>query len=118
MPYIDCQMTKKIGNDQKIQLEKYFGKSIELFPGISEEVLMVGIEDNLSMYFKGVPADASFVSVKIFRPALEENPDYSVVSKDMIEGISQITGTNADNIYITFEPVDHWGRKTDSGYML
>lgn len=118
MPYIDCQMTKKIGEEQKLSLEKHFGKSIELFPGIAEEVLMVGIQDNLSMYFRGVPADAAYVSVKIFKPALVENPDYDIVSKDIIDGISEITGTDADNIYITFEPIENWGRKNETGYML
>ena len=119
MPFIGCQMNKQITKEQAYKLKRRFGKSIELFPRIKEDVLMVSIQDECDMAFKGnANIPMAFVDVRIFAGALEENPNFGVVSKYMIEAISDEVEIPEDNIYITFASVANWGRKNDSKYML
>lgn len=119
MPYIGCQLNRKIGQEQSERLEKRFGKTISLFPGIGEDVLMTAVTGDAQMAFQGkcnIPA--AFLDVRIWSKALGDDPDYGIVSQSLIRDVFEVTGVPKENIYITFESYDHWGRKNGSRYML
>lgn len=119
MPYIGCHTNKKVSEEEAYRLERRLGRSIELFPGITEDVLMVSIQDRCHMAFKGnkeIPM--VFVDVRILAAALEENPDYETASKDIMRAIQEEIGILEENIYITFDSVKNWGRSHDGVYML
>ena len=53
MPFMMSKVNIPISEDQEIQLKSRLGKAIELLPGLSEEYLMAGFEDNQHIYLRG-----------------------------------------------------------------
>ena len=53
MPFVKFTTTKTLTLQQEVSLKKVTGELISIFPNKSEEYLMVHIEDNQVMYFKG-----------------------------------------------------------------
>ena len=119
MPYIGCQLNKKLTKDQAYRIERRMGKSIELFEGINEEVLMVAVQDDTSMTFKGdAEVPMAFLDVRILSKALKDDQDFAIPAKDMMKIIEEEAGVPEENIYITFASVKNWGRKHGDLYML
>lgn len=79
MPFIGSRVTVKLTKEKKDTIKKRLGEAISLIPGKSESFLMVGFEDNYSLYFGGKELEkGAFVEVKIFGKATEE--DYNKVT--------------------------------------
>lgn len=66
MPYIELKTTAKITDSKADSLKAAFGKAIECFPGKTESWLMVNLEGDRKMYFKGKnDADCAMISVDL-----------------------------------------------------
>ena len=73
MPFINSKVTVSLDNAKKDELKAALGDIITTIPGKSESWLMVGFEDNYSLYFKGTnDKPAAFVEVKIFGSASKD----------------------------------------------
>ena len=59
MPFINSKVSVALTDTQKEELKTELGKAITLIPGKSESWLMLGFEDNYSLYFKGRPSRKS-----------------------------------------------------------
>ena len=67
MPYINSKVTVSLSEDKVNKLKEELGKIICDIPGKSENFLMVGFEDNYTLYFKGEKLKlGAFIEVKIF----------------------------------------------------
>lgn len=53
MPFIGSKVSVKISKEKEEIIKKKLGEAIKLIPGKSETFLMVGFEDNYSLYFGG-----------------------------------------------------------------
>ena len=108
MPYIEAKFSCKLDESKIQELKTLFGKAIELIPGKSESWLMVNIEDDKNIFFKGNrDSDSAFISVAIFGSA--SSKAYSNLTGELCEKVSSITGIRPDRIYITYREVDTWG---------
>lgn len=108
MPFIDSKISFAVTKQQKEQVKEKLGKAIELIPGKSESWLMVGFQDEYSLYFKGEEAKkAAFVEVKIFGKA--SNRDFSNLTKEICKIYEEILDIPQDEIYIKYEEVSQWG---------
>lgn len=108
MPYIEAKFSCTISDDKATALKTAFGKAIECIPGKSETWLMVNIEDNKKLFFKGDNSkDTAFISVAIFGGADAES--YSALTAEMCKIVSDITGISPDRTYVTYSEYDKWG---------
>ena len=108
MPYIDSKITVKLTEEKKDILKKELGKIIEDIPGKSEQFLMVGFEDNYSLYFRGNKLEyGAFVEVKLLGTAPKES--LNTMTKHICDLYSRELNIPGDAIYVKYEEVKHWG---------
>lgn len=108
MPFINSKVNVALSDEEKDILKTKLGQAISLLPGKSESWLMVGFEDNCSLYFKGKNnTKIAFVEVKIFGKASER--DYDRLTAEITKIHKDVLGITPDKIYVKYEEVDHWG---------
>ncbi len=106
MPFINVKTNININDKDSVKAE--LGKLIEIIPGKSEAWLMVNIEDNENLYFKGDKNTPNlFVEVKIYG-----NVSNSILDKftqEATKSFNKLLGINPSRIYIKYELVENWG---------
>ncbi|NMM62677.1 hypothetical protein HBE96_08210 [Clostridium sp. P21] len=108
MPYINSTLTLKLSEEKKESIKTKLGEIISEIPGKSEEWLMVGFNDNYSLYFRGNKKDkAAFVEIKIFGTA--ERKYKEIINLKICELFENELSISRDSVYITFTEVQDWG---------
>lgn len=108
MPYINTVTTRKISDSERNEIKAELGKIISLFPGKSEDWLMLSFSDDVKMYFRGDDgADTAFVEVKIFGKSTKEA--YENVTAAICELYEEKLGIPSERIYVKYEECDKWG---------
>lgn len=108
MPFIHTKTNIPIPPEKEQALKVRLGEAIALIPGKSENWLMLGFEENCTLYFKGdKERPLAFVEVKIFGSA----PDsaYDRLTAAITSILQDELGITPDGIYVKYEPVEHWG---------
>ena len=83
MPCIHAWVSNKLTPTQKTALKTRMGKAIEALPGKTEAWLMVLIEDEACLYFKG--------------------------NQDAPSAFREEAGIEPDRVYIKYSSTAHWG---------
>ena len=108
MPFIDSKITLKISEEKKEKIKSELGKIISVIPGKSESWLMVGINDDYRLYFKGEKKEkAAFVEVKIYGSADKSAKDK--VTSLICSLYEKELDIPKDSVYITFQEIGDWG---------
>lgn len=108
MPYINSKLSVKLTDEQKDSIKEELGKIISEIPGKSEEWLMVGFDDNKTLYFRGEKKEkAAFVEVKIFGTA--EKSAKNRITALICALLEEKLGIPKDSTYITFDEIKDWG---------
>lgn len=108
MPFINTKINCSISDQQKSILKEELGKAISLIPGKSQEWLMLGFEDDYSLYFKGKDYEKlAYVDVKLFGKA--EKAAYNELTAAICNIYNTILGIPKECIYITYEEISNWG---------
>ena len=108
MPFIDSKVSVKVTKEQETELKSRLGQAISLIPGKSESWLMVGIEDEYHLYFRGEDsAPMAFIEVRIFggpnRDAFEK------MTAEITKIFGEVLGIAADHMYIKYSATTDWG---------
>ena len=108
MPFIDSKVSVKVTKEQETELKSRLGQAISLIPGKSESWLMVGIEDEYHLYFRGEDSEPmAFVEVRIFggpnRDAFEK------MTAEITKIYGEVLGIAADHMYIKYSATTDWG---------
>ena len=108
MPFIFSKVNIPIRDEQEIQLKKRLGKAIEILPGLTEEYLMAGFEDNYHVYLRGDNSQpAAYIEVNIF--GNEAHYGYNKLTAAITNIFNEVLGINPKNIYIKFDDIKSWG---------
>ena len=59
MPYIDINITNKLNEKEKDKIKSKLGELITIIPGKKEASLMIGINDEYTIYLEGERKDKS-----------------------------------------------------------
>jgi phenylpyruvate tautomerase PptA (4-oxalocrotonate tautomerase family) len=108
MPFIDSKVSVKVSKEQETELKSRLGQAISLIPGKSESWLMVGIEDEYHLYFRGEDSEPmAFIEVRIFggpnRDAFEK------MTAEITKIYGDVLGIAADHMYIKYSATTDWG---------
>lgn len=98
-----------ISKKKQIRIKEQIGKIITTIPGKSEEWLMLQLNDNQRMYFRGRDEyPIAFVDLKfLVRKQIHEQ--YHTLSSQITDIIHEELGISEEYIYICFHEVQHWG---------
>lgn len=108
MPFINSKISKKITKEQEIELKTLLGQAISTIPGKSESWLMLGFEDEYSLYFRGDNSeDIAFVEVSVFGG--ENKAAFDALTGKICDIFGQVLGIKADHIYVKYEATNNWG---------
>ena len=110
MPFINSKVTVKITPEKEAAIKQRLGKAIENIPGKSEGWLMLGFEDEYTLYFKGAKCEkAAFVEVKVFGSPLSSSTPFDNMTSEICRVYEEELGIPAASIYITYQMIEDWG---------
>lgn len=107
MPYISTKTNVSVSAEQRKALEKKLGKAIETIPGKNENWLMLSLEPDTAMAFRGTEEPAAMVEVKIFGKSSAEA--YEAMTAKVTEILFSELHIPADRIYVKYEECEIWG---------
>ena len=107
MPYISFKTNHKLTLRQENTIKSKSGELISLIPGKTEKALMIHMEDDQIMYFKGEETPCMMIEINLYKSA--EFDDKKKLTDAMIQMIHETTKIEADHIYVIFHEFDHWG---------
>lgn len=108
MPFIGMKTNLEVSKEKEISIKQKFGKAIELVPGKSEGWLMVSLEQNCILYFKGQTEQGiAFVEIKLFGSSNSEV--YNKLTAAVTKIIHEELDIAPNQIYVKYEEVKYWG---------
>ena len=108
MPFIDAKISVAITPAQEESIKQKLGKAISLIPGKSEAWLMLNIQPECRLYFKGDNNEPSaMVEVKLFGAS---TPDaYQKMTAEVTKILDSELNIPAARIFVKYDEVQHWG---------
>ncbi|MGN0612470.1 MAG: phenylpyruvate tautomerase MIF-related protein [Porcipelethomonas sp.] len=107
MPFINVKTNAKVPADKETSLKSALGQAITAIPGKSESWLMVGIEPEHILYFKGDNSPAAMVDVSIFGHA--DSSSYDNLTAEICKIINEQLSIEQSRIYIKYSEIENWG---------
>ena len=108
MPFIGSKVTVKVSNEKEEIIKKRLGEAIKLIPGKSETFLMVGFQNEYSLYFGGEKLEkGAFIEVKIFGKTSKEA--YANLTSAICNIYEEELTIPPNKIYVKYEEVENWG---------
>ena len=107
MPFINVKTNAKVSADLAEQIKSKLGTAITAIPGKSEGWLMVGIEGEQMLYFRGTAEPAAMVSVSLYGSA--SGNAMSTLTAHITGILGDVLGIASDRIYVSYMCTDHWG---------
>ena len=108
MPFISTKTNVTVTKEKEKQLKERLGQAISIIPGKSENWLMLAIEGDIPMYFRGDDTKpTAFIEVKIYGNAPSDV--YGKMTKELTGIYGDILGVTPDHMYIRYFGSDDWG---------
>ena len=108
MPFISTKTNVEVTKEKETQLKERLGQAIAIIPGKSESWLMLAIEGDIPMYFRGDDSQpVAFIEVKIFGNASSDV--YRKMTPELTKIYSEILGVSPDHMYIRYFGSEDWG---------
>jgi len=107
MPFINVKTNAAASPENMEIIKSQLGQAITAIPGKSESWLMVGIEPECNLWFKGNPAPAAMVEVSIFGSASDNA--YTTLTSHITGILTDQLGISSDRIYVKYSEIDNWG---------
>ena len=107
MPFINVKTNVSVSEDQKTDIKSAMGQAITAIPGKSESWLMVGIEPEYDLWFKGDKAAAAMVEVAIFGGA--SHNAFTTLTSHITGILTDNLSIPSDRIYVKYSEVENWG---------
>lgn len=107
MPFINVKTNTAVSAEKKTAIKSALGKAITLIPGKSEAWLMVGIEPEYDLYFKGTDEPAAMVEVSIYGSA--GSSALNALTASISDIINAELGVPQARIYVKYSQTPDWG---------
>ena len=98
MPYISFKTNHKLTLRQENTIKSKSGELISLIRGKTEKALMIHMEDDQIMYFKGEETPCMMIEINLYKSA--EFDDKKKLTEAMIQMIHETTKIEADKVIL------------------
>ncbi len=109
MPFISFTTNHKLTLRQENDIAKKTGELITILPGKKEENLMLHLEDNQIMYFRGEDIPCMMIAVKLYRSIDFESK--KKFTEELTKMIKDTTNIDIKDIYVSFDEYQNWGKQ-------
>lgn len=107
MPFINVKTNVSVSQESAADIKQGLGLAITAIPGKTEDWLMVGIEPDYMLWFKGTSEPAAMVDVSLYGDA-SHNAKTTLTSH--ITGLlTDKLGISSDRVYVKYHETDSWG---------
>ena len=106
MPFIDVKTNIPVPADKAETVKAALGRAITALPGKSESWLMVCIEPEKQMWFKGDSAPLAMVQVQTYGVNAQGSDK---LTAQITEILSTELGLSPDRIYVALSGTPNWG---------
>lgn len=106
MPFIELKTNQNI-DSVKEEIKAELGQAITAIPGKSEAWLMVELEGNKNMYFKGSDEPCAMFEIAIFGSA--DDSAYNDLTKRICALSEKYLSVSADRTYVKYNEISQWG---------
>lgn len=107
MPFINVKTNAAVSKEAEIAVKTDLGKAISAIPGKSEAWLMVGIEPEHILYFKGDDAPAAMVEVSVFGSA--NSAAFDKLTGEICGILNSRLNIEPSRIYVKYSATSDWG---------
>ncbi len=107
MPYIDAKFSVKVDEKQMTPLAKVITNSITAIPGKTPQYVMVNIEDNCNLFFRGEETPCAMFEVKLLGASTKSA--YQALTAKLCEIAQTELGIEGKDVYVKFDEVENWG---------
>lgn len=107
MPFINVKTNVSVPEEKEAALKAALGQAVTILPGKSENWLMVGVEPDYHLWFKGTDEPAAMVDVSVF--GNPNPPAYEKMTVTLCGIISEMLGVDKSRIYIKYSETPNWG---------
>ena len=107
MPFINVKTNASVSKEQADRIKSALGKAITAIPGKSEGWLMVGIEPDSMLWFKGSDQPAAMTQVSLFGSA--SSNAMNTLTSNITGILSDSLGIPSDRIYVSYQTTPTWG---------
>jgi hypothetical protein len=110
MPYIGVNLAKKIDVEKEMELKRAIAKAIEIFPGKTEQALMIDFEDGKNAYLAGERQENSaYIDLRVYgKFNFEVKSKFTAAMFELFESILEVP---KDKMYLTILEYETWGTK-------
>ena len=107
MPFINVKTNTPVSKDKETALKSALGQAVSIIPGKSETWLMVEIEPERKLYFKGTDDPAAMVSVSVFGSA--DSASFAKLTNSICTILNNELGIDTARTYVKYEATRDWG---------
>ncbi len=106
MPFINFSTNNNMEKEAKSKLFKKTGELIVILPNKVEERLMLKIEDEADMYFRGKGDPCMMIQVFLYKESPMEAK--SEFADKLVKAASEASGVPASEIFLSFAEYPNW----------
>ena len=107
MPFINSKVTVPVSEEQKEKIKSEFGKAASII-GKPEAYVMIGFEENCSLYFAGEKLDkGAYVSVDILGSG--NSAAFDKMTGKICEVLKAELDIPSNHVYVEYRTTPDWG---------
>ena len=107
MPFINIKANVNVTKEKAESIKSALGNAITAIPGKTEGWLMVGVEGDHTLYFKGTDAPAAMVEVQLYGNA--SGSAMQTLTGKVTNILTDNLGISADRVYVSYMLTENWG---------
>ncbi len=112
MPFINVKTNVPVSSDKEKAIKSALGRDITALPGKTENWLMVGLEPECHLWFKGTDKPAALVDVSVYGGA--DADAYRALTGKVSALLAEELGLKPDRIYVKYSSTPDWGWNGDN----
>lgn len=107
MPFINIKTNSAVSKEKETLIKAALGEAITAIPGKSESWLMIGIEPEHILYFKGNDSPAAMVEVSIF--GKDDPAAFNELTGKICRILNDELSIEQNRIYVKYTSTENWG---------
>lgn len=106
MPYIHVAISGGLSAGKKDEVKSMLGETISLLPGKKESSLMVQIDDEATLYFRGKADSCAILKVHLYKQSTQEAKE--AYAEKVLARFCELTKLSPEQVFLNFSEHEDW----------